>query len=102
MTKNLIIWRVNGNIWPTSPEVGLKLQLGMAQMTKEDLAKGVHKDIGIAVNGAMGYVISELPEKELYASLMRYQPYISFEIHPVLSIDDLINILQKAMKSLKK
>ncbi len=63
MTKSLIIWRVNENIWPTSPEVSIKLQLGMVQMVKEDLTKGAHKDFGMSVNGAMGYVISELPEK---------------------------------------
>lgn len=71
-------------------------------MIKEDLTKGVLKDFGMSVNGSMGYAISELPEKELYASLMRFQPYVDYEIHPILLVDDLINILEKAMESLKK
>ena len=102
MTKNLIIWKVNPNLWPTAPEEGLKLQLGMMQMVKEDISKGVHKDWGMSINGSMGYAISELAEKELYATMMRFMPYIAFEIYPVLSADDVINILQKAMETLKK
>jgi hypothetical protein len=74
----------------------------MMQMVKEDLVKGVHKDFGMAVNGEMGFVITELPEKELWANIMRFQPYIDFEVYPLLSADDVIGILQKAMESFKK
>ncbi len=102
MTKHLLIWKVNENLWPTAPEVGLKLQLGMLQMVKEDISKGIHKEWGMSVNGSMGYAISELGEKELYASIMKFQPYIHFEVHAILSADEVVNILQAAMKTLKK
>jgi len=74
----------------------------MLQMVKEDIAKGVHKDWGMSVNGAMGYTITELSEKEIFANIMRFQPYIQFEIHPIISADELGNILQAAMETLKK
>ncbi|MGD0330772.1 MAG: hypothetical protein ABSB40_10070 [Nitrososphaeria archaeon] len=80
----------------------LKMVLGMTQAIKGDLSKGRIKEWGVSVDGSMGYAITELGEKELYAALMEYQPYILFEVHAVLSADEFGNIVQAALKSLKK
>ena len=53
-------------------------------MVKEDIKKGVHKDWGMSVDGSMGYAISELGEKELYANMMRFMPYTEFKVYPYI------------------
>ena len=53
----------------------------------EELAQGGH-----------GFSISELSEKEQFALMMKYTPYIKFEVNPMLSADEMIEVMQEKMQ----
>jgi hypothetical protein len=95
MTKWLVLWEMNPNAPSPPPEELPKHWLKLTEMTKGDLQSGVIKDFGLTVDGSMGYAISELGEKELYASLLKYSPWLQFKVHPMLSIDESAEIIQK-------
>jgi hypothetical protein len=76
----------------------VKLWLSMLEMAKADLQAGVLKDWGIRSGGGRGYALSELSEAELFSSLLKYIPYIRFEVHPILTVDQCIETIKKVTR----
>ncbi|MFQ6080608.1 MAG: DUF3303 family protein [Candidatus Bathyarchaeia archaeon] len=95
MAKFFIHWEVDPARTPVDPEERAKLWLSMLEMTKADLQTGVLKDWGIRGGGGCGYGVSELSEAELFSALLKYIPYVRFEVHPVLTVDQCIETVKK-------
>lgn len=94
MTKFLIKWKTE-SFFNLPPEERLKLFIQMAESVKATIDAGTTKDWGIDAAGGSGYAIMEGTETEVYETLLKYRPYITFEVNPVISLD-------KHLESLKK
>lgn len=84
MTKFLILWKLDTDKVPESPEEQMVFFNRLMNMVDEDFKSGM-LDWGEFVDGHRGYAINEGTEQELALALMRYSPYIKFKVHPVLS-----------------
>jgi hypothetical protein len=103
MVKFYIRWRLEPSKVPVEAEERLKGWLSMLEMIKADLNVGVTKDWGIAAGGDEGYSISEAAnEAELFTRLLKYIPFVHFEVVPVLTVDQTINSIKKAATAAKK
>ena len=103
MTKFYLKWRVDPTLFPTKPEEIFKLACSLCAMTKADLKAGVLKDWGCAPSGQSGYCICEGSETQLASVLQKFVPYILFEeTTPVLSIDQFLDSVNKAVAAAKK
>jgi hypothetical protein len=101
--KFYIKWQLEPTLWPAKAEERVKLVCSLSEMTKADLKAGGLKDWGCAPGGWSGYAISEVrSETELNAGLMKFVPYIHFEVMPVLTIDQSIESFNKAVATAKK
>ena len=94
---NLILWERDPSDWPSDQEGRMKLINTHIEMTKKDLASGDLKIWGVSPGGGKGFAITEGEGKEKLAGLMKYTPYYSFEIAPMLSVDEIIEVM-KAMQ----
>jgi len=91
----LILWKANDSLMPIDREERVKLIMSMLEGVKKDIASGELKMWGISSGGGNGYSISERSEKEIFAVVMKYTPYIQFEVKRMLSVDDMIDVMKK-------
>jgi hypothetical protein len=87
---------------PVNPEERVKLWLSMLEMVKTDLHAGLFKDWGICSDASCGYGFSELSEVDLYTALLKWMPYVNFDVKPVLTADQTIASIKKAVAAMKK
>jgi len=62
----------------------MKVSLSSLEMTKANIDTGSTKDWGVYAGGGEGYAIGEGSETEIYESALRFAPYFSFEVIPVI------------------
>lgn len=87
---------------PTNPEERVKLWISMLELVKADLKSGALNDWGMCSDASGGYALVETDEKTLYTTILRWMPYIIFNIKPVLTVDQIIESIKRAVAGSKK
>ena len=97
MTKFLSLWETDMTRIPEGLEEQQQQHTMLMNMVKEDLESGKMLEWGIFAGGELrGYGIDEGTELEITMMNLRYVPYIKFEVHPILSANQ-IEEMAKAM-----
>ncbi len=91
-------WHLNPMLIPTKPEELGKLWISMLEMVKADLKSGILTDWGICSDSSAGYAFAEADEKSLHIAILKWIPYVIFDIKPVLSVDQVIADIKQASK----
>ncbi|MCJ7444248.1 MAG: hypothetical protein MUO26_06930 [Methanotrichaceae archaeon] len=99
MTKFLILW--HKNLIPEDPEKMAKQNLSLLEGVKAALKSGMLKDWGVYCDGYNGYVIAEGTEADIFATLLKWMPYILFDVHPVANVDQAVEANTKLMAESK-
>ncbi len=95
MTKFLTLWTLDTTKMPEKPEEQVAIYTKLLNMVKEDFETSHKMDWGEFVGGGVGYCNSEGTEQELALALMKYSPYIKFEVYPVLSLEQTFENMKK-------
>ena len=95
MATSLILWEANDSLMPIDREERRKLIMSMLEGVKKSVDSGEMKMWGISSGGGNGFSISERSSKEIFALAMKYAPYIKFQIKPMLSVDEMIDIMKE-------
>ena len=95
---NLIIWETEMSPWPSDAEERMKLIASHIEMTKQDLGSGAVKLWGVSPGGGKGFAITEGEGKEKLAGLLKYTPYYTFNIAPMMSIDEISEVMKQMQK----
>jgi len=99
MAKFFVRWHVENSMlaMPAAPEKDFETVLIDAKNgKKEDLHNGSMADWGQFGNGTDGYVLSDLDDAAALATVMnKYRPYITWDIHPVLGVDESMVIINE-------
>lgn len=96
MSKFLIKWQLNPLMTPADPEERAKLWLSMLEMVKAELNSGESIDWGEYCDASGGYSISEGNDADLFTGVLRWMPYIIFDVKPVLTVDQVMESVKKA------
>jgi hypothetical protein len=99
MAKFFIRWHVDNSklALPTTPEEVGKLFSSMLKMVKVDMHLGSIADWGQFGNGMEGYALSELDDAAVLAAVMfKYRPIITWDIYPVLDVDESTVVIKEA------
>lgn len=96
-TKYLIKWQKNESLMPEDPAMMAKLQLSLLEEARANLKSGKMIDWGSYCDASGGYYIADGNESELFDQILKWYPYISFDAKPVLSVDQVIGAINKAM-----
>lgn len=103
MPKFYIKWQRDTTKVPAEAEQRVKSELAMLEMAKADMKAGVLKDWGCAAGGYRGYGICEAAsETEVFTLLLKWMPNYQFEVVPVLTVDQTIESIKKAITAEKK
>lgn len=99
MTRFYIKFKKNPLTMPTAPEEQIKLWMKLLGDVKKDLASGGMTDWGDCVDIGEGYCISELDEQKLHTMILKYVPFIIFDIKPVLTVDQVMESIQRVVSA---
>ncbi|MCJ7443874.1 MAG: hypothetical protein MUO26_04985 [Methanotrichaceae archaeon] len=101
MAKFHIKWLKNESLMPQDPAMMAKLQLSMLEGVKASLKSGKLTDWGSYCDASGGYCVMEGNEAEIFDEILKWYPYVSFDAKPVLSVDQVIGGINKAMTESK-
>jgi hypothetical protein len=94
---HLVLWERDQSAWPSDIEERMKLINMHMEMTRKDL-EGDVKIWGVSPGGGKGFAITEGEGKEKIAGVIKYTPYYKFEIMPMLSIDEMTEVMKSMQK----
>ena len=92
MAKYLILWELDDSRMPEDPKERGAAWTMMADMVKQDMKAGTHDDWGSYVGGGKGYAISEGSELEIAQLMQKFVPFVKFEVHQVMTIDQVAEL----------
>jgi len=85
MGRYLVLWEVDQSRVPIdAKERGGAWSILMA-MVRQDKEAGKIKDWGTFVGEINGFAVYEGTEVEVGSALMKYVPYVRFNVHPLVS-----------------
>ena len=67
-------------------------------MVKQQMQEGTTKDWGVFAGGLKGYSVSEGDEMTLSNTVQRYLPYVTFTAHPIVSVDQMAEVIENLKK----
>lgn len=94
MGKYLLLWQLDSDRVPVDPNERAAGWTGLMAMVKQDLEKGISKDWGAFVGEGGGYAIAEGTETEVSIMTQQYSPYVQFETHPIMSVNQVEDMLK--------
>lgn len=86
MAKFLLLWELDSTKVPVDPKERIAGFTMLLSMVKEDLESGRLKDWGEFPGEHAGYCIMEGTDLELLIGTGRYDPFIKFKTHSVISV----------------
>ena len=97
MSKFLFLWEQDMSKIPTDPNEQAALIGKQMEMTKKALDEGQITDWGLFAGGGAGYAIGEGTAIDSYRGVMQFSPYVKFKTIPVLSIDEVAEVMKSMM-----
>ena len=98
MGKYLTLWEVDSTRVPVDAKERGTAWLAMVEMTKADMKKGLTKDWGAFAGELKGYAVNEGTEVAIMTEMMKYAPYVKFEVRAVASIAQTEEAIKASMK----
>ena len=97
MSKYLFLWESNINLMPANPTERAALIGKQIEMTKQALKDKKIIDWGLYASGNAGYAIGEGTTQDALKGAMQFDPYVKFQTIPVLSIDEVADVMKSMM-----
>ena len=94
MSKYLVLWELDPARVPEDPKERAAGWTLLMNMVKQDMQKGFTKDWGAIPGELNGYFIIEATEVELMMITEQYNPYCSFQVHPVATVAQIDQLLE--------
>ena len=102
MARYYLQWETKESVIATDPVKGAKLALSLLEMVKQDMQAGRTKDWGFIPGESRGYSIVEAPsESDLAIGMMKWTPYLNFDVKPVLTLDQTVESFKKGAAGAK-
>ena len=101
MTKFFVKWWADTSRVPAAPQEAGQGVIKTLEMVKADLSSGKMTEWGTFSNGKDGYVIIDGTEQDVLSTMLKYAPSVWYEVYPVLSADDIITAMMKALEAMQ-
>jgi len=98
MSKYLMLWELDPTKVPADRKERAALWGPMIQMVKQQMKDGTTKDWGVFAGGLEGYSVSDGNEMTLAKSVQRYLPYVTFTAYPIITIDQMEEVIEDLKK----
>jgi len=94
MGKYLLLWQLDPARVPVDPKERSTGWSVLMAMVKKDMEKGISKGWGAFIGEGAGYAIAEGSEAEVSIMAQQYSPYVQFETHPIMSVNQIEEMLK--------
>ena len=94
----LILWESNPSAYPSDPDERMKIYMSHVEKVKKELESGDLLMWGINVAGGSGFSITKDDPKQSFANSMLYSPYIKAEVKPMLTLSEMMEVMQGMQK----
>ena len=98
MARYLMLWELDQTKVPADRKERAALWTPMVQGIKKRIAAGRTKDWGCFAGGMKGFSVHEGNEMTVSDAVQSFLPYVKFEVHQIISIEQ----LEELVESLKK
>ena len=98
MPKYFMLWEVDAARAPVNPKERGAAWASMLNMIKQDMKDGKISDWGSFAGEGKGYSVSTMTELELAKSLQRFFPYVTFQVHQIMSVDQTAELARSMME----
>jgi hypothetical protein len=96
VSRFYVTWKIDPVFTPRDPRDRQKLWLSLLEMAQQDLESGCLVDWGVCRDANEGYAFAETDEETIRASMLKWLPYISFDVRAVNSVDRTITTVKMA------
>lgn len=86
---------------PTNREEQAKLWMTLLEWMRAELKAGMFSDWGSYCDAGSEYRRADGDEVSLQSHILKYQPFIIFSLKPVLSVDQTIESIKRAVAAAK-
>lgn len=86
MGRYLVLWEMDHSRIPVDPKERASGFKPLVAMVKQDIEKGKIKEWGGFAGEGRGYEVFDGTEMELTIHLQQFVPFVDFEVHPLVSI----------------
>jgi len=97
MPKYFMTWEVDPTRVPIDPKERGALWSGMLEIIKKQMKDGTTTDWGAFVGEASGYSVGEQSQIDLAKTLQQFYPFVTFQVHQVMSIDEMAEVAKSLM-----
>jgi hypothetical protein len=101
MTKFFMKWWLDSASAPATPQKVMELSLKLLEAVKAELSAGRFTEWGQFSNGNDGYAIIDGSEEDLFATMLKYSPFVAYEVFPVLSVEQTMEAVKKAAAAMQ-
>lgn len=98
MPRYLVNWELDPGKVPISPKERAAAWSPMLDMVENDMRRGVLKEWATCIGEEKGYGVAEGSELEIAGMCQQYVPYVRFTMHPLMSLDQMRELLQVLSK----
>lgn len=95
MPKFLCTWELDHSKIPVDPKERAAGWNMLMKVVHQDIKNGLTTDWGAFAGGGKGYAVFEGSAAEIYTSIQQYIPFVQFELHPLVSANEVDEIIQK-------
>ena len=85
---------------PASPQEGVEGKLKLLEMVKADLSGGKLIEWGSFCNNKDGYSIVDGTEEDVLLGMLKFAPWVAYDVYPVHGVDDAIAAAKKAAEQM--
>ena len=98
MARYLLLWEIDRDKVPVDRKERAALWGPMIETVKQEMKEGTCLDWGAYAGGMKGYSIEEGDEMTISNTAQSYIPYVTFEVHPILSVDQMAQLVDNLNK----
>ena len=99
MAKFLLLWELDRARIPVDPKERLAGRTMLLNMVKDDIESGKLTDWGAFSGELAGYAIMEGTDQDVVIGTGKYDPYIKFKTHSVLSVNQALESVKALSQS---
>ena len=99
MAKYLVIWEVDMSRIPIDPKERGAALGAMLDQDKQSIKDGIIKDWGCFLGEFRGYTTHEVSEMELEKYLHQFDPFATFKVYRVMSLEHCADLNAELAKS---
>ena len=98
MARFLVLWEIDPMKVPADRKERAALWGPMVQGVKQQMKAGMTKDFGVFAGGLEGFSVHEGDEMTVSKMTQNYLPYVTFSVHPIISIEQMEELLETLKK----